>query len=260
MAESSRDGSGDRIREEESEESPSGKKLTTQLLKIWSGEFELDSIFHLKLKEKDIFDLGAIGTCSNLQRLDVSRNDLTDLRPLILLKQLVYLNIAANRISALDPLKHLENLESLNAAGNLLSSFDSVYCLATLQNLKDLRFQDPLQEWTNPICQGTSYHSTMTSHFCHLRMLDGERMSGQGSEVYTVMRQLDRTVAKLEEPSADHTRKKISSAWITEGFWESNVTQDEKSANIEEAENKLRDLILDCRQLGNSALHRIQKS
>lgn len=49
----------------------------------------------------DIDDLGPIGSCSCLQRLDISRNDLTCLKALSPLKQLVSLNVAANRISSL---------------------------------------------------------------------------------------------------------------------------------------------------------------
>lgn len=254
------DGSGDKNVKTNTDETLSGTCVNSVLLKTKSGEFDLDSIFHLNLRQQDIDDLGVIGSCSCLQRLDISRNDLTDLKPLTPLKQLMFLNIAANRISTLEPLKELESLKSLNAAGNLISSFEAIYCLSALQNLEDLRFQDPLQEWTNPICNSASYRSTMTSHFCQLKSLDGERMCGKGSDLFTAFRQLDRTLAKCNDPSSDLVTQKSSSSWVDKGSLGSDPAQRKEIADINEVEKNVREMLLECRTLNNAALHKIQKS
>eukprot|EP00057_Strongylocentrotus_purpuratus_P001216 XP_001196680.2 PREDICTED: leucine-rich repeat-containing protein 61 [Strongylocentrotus purpuratus] len=251
------DGAGDKNEEKTKDNSLHGTCITPQLLKIQSGEFEMDSIFSLNLRHQDIDDLGPIGSCSCLQRLDISRNDLTSLKALSPLKQLVFLNVAANRISSLEPLTELESLRSLNAAGNLIASFESIYALANLQNLEDMRFQDPLQDWTNPICNGAAYRSTIMSHFCHLKVLDGERLCGKGSEVFTSLRQLDREIAKCNDRSGDHVTQKSSGSWVDKGFWDTGTVQKKE---MDDTEKQIREMILDCRTLSNAALHKIQQT
>lgn len=46
-----------------------------------------------------ICDLGCIGECINLERLDLSGNNITNLAPLASLRLLLVLNVSANRIS-----------------------------------------------------------------------------------------------------------------------------------------------------------------
>lgn len=48
-----------------------------------------------------IYDLGCIGDCINLERLDLSGNKITNLAPLSSLRLLQILNVSANRISNL---------------------------------------------------------------------------------------------------------------------------------------------------------------
>ena len=49
----------------------------------------------------DITDLGCIGECVGLERLDLSKNDVTKLYALAGLTNLTHLNLSANRISSL---------------------------------------------------------------------------------------------------------------------------------------------------------------
>ena len=49
----------------------------------------------------ELGDLGCIGECSGLERLDLSYNDVTRLHSLASLTSLVSLNLSANRISCL---------------------------------------------------------------------------------------------------------------------------------------------------------------
>lgn len=48
-----------------------------------------------------IHDLGCIGECLNLERLDLSGNSITNLAPLASLRLLSVLNVSANRVSNL---------------------------------------------------------------------------------------------------------------------------------------------------------------
>ena len=49
----------------------------------------------------DINDLGCIGECVGLERLNLSRNDITKLYALAGLSQLSHLNLSCNRIQSL---------------------------------------------------------------------------------------------------------------------------------------------------------------
>lgn len=48
-----------------------------------------------------VHDLGCIGECMNLERLDLSGNNITNIAPLASLRLLSVLNLSANRISNL---------------------------------------------------------------------------------------------------------------------------------------------------------------
>ncbi|TRY86904.1 hypothetical protein DNTS_009023 [Danionella cerebrum] len=76
-------------------------KITTMLLKSYTGEFDLESILFLKLRNSGLYSLGCIGECVNLERLDLSGNNITNLGPLSPLRKLLSLNLSANRISNL---------------------------------------------------------------------------------------------------------------------------------------------------------------
>ena len=55
----------------------------------------------LFLLSLDISDLGCIGECTNLERLDLSRNDISKLFALAGLSNISYLNLSGNRITSL---------------------------------------------------------------------------------------------------------------------------------------------------------------
>ena len=58
------------------------------------------SVLHL-ITFPDITDLGCLGECSGLERLDLSFNDVTKLYALAGLTNLTDLNLSANRITSL---------------------------------------------------------------------------------------------------------------------------------------------------------------
>ncbi|KAJ8304936.1 hypothetical protein KUTeg_018519 [Tegillarca granosa] len=149
-------------------------KITKQLLKTRSGEFDLESIHTLNLRNLGITDLGSVGECTGLERLNLSRNDITKLTKLAGLTNLTYLNISANRISSLEGLQALDNLQTLNLAGNLVGSVDSLRCLTGLDKLQDLRLCDHVQGLSNPMCMNSNYKSDVSNLFPNLKTLDGK--------------------------------------------------------------------------------------
>ncbi|XP_046339978.1 leucine-rich repeat-containing protein 61-like isoform X3 [Haliotis rufescens] len=76
-------------------------KVSKQLLKTRSGEFDLASIHSLFLRDVGVCDLGCLGECVSMERLDLSHNHLTVLHKLAGLTTLHTLNLAANTITNL---------------------------------------------------------------------------------------------------------------------------------------------------------------
>lgn len=82
-----------------------------------------------------IHDLGCIGECMNLERLDLSGNNITNLGPLAFLRLLSVLNLSANRIS---------NLGKISGAGKkrtlflIQAPFEIYFCFCIPRALAQL--------------------------------------------------------------------------------------------------------------------------
>ncbi|ELU10267.1 hypothetical protein CAPTEDRAFT_117326 [Capitella teleta] len=166
-------------------------RITKQLLKSASGEFDIESIHSLIMQESNISDLGCIGECFGLERLDLSCNDITKLYALAGLTNLLYVNLSANRITSLEGLQALDNLTMLNLSGNLIASMDTVQCLSSLEKLRDIRLQDALKGLSNPICMNTSYKKDVLNILSNIHTLDGERVRGRGKELSELCEEMD---------------------------------------------------------------------
>ncbi|XP_038073490.1 leucine-rich repeat-containing protein 61-like isoform X2 [Patiria miniata] len=204
----------------------------------------------------DIDHLGCIGDCTYLERLDLSRNDLANLRPLTPLKHLSYLNISANRITSIDPLKELANLQTLNASGNLISSVDSLQCLANLDSFSSLTLSDPLTGLNNPVCHGSSYKSSVMMILPRLKVVDGERVSGSGSELFELCRKLDEM---LEGSTESTTKTNLPQPWVSKDFWEAKGAVDADQQRWS-AEQQFQDLLKSCKDLEFDASRSLMES
>ncbi|CAH7160316.1 leucine-rich repeat-containing protein 61 [Phodopus roborovskii] len=225
-----------------------GLNITPQLLKSCSGEFALDSILLLKLRGLGLVDLGCLGECLSLEWLDLSGNALTHLGPLASLRQLAVLNISNNRLTGLEPLAACENLQSLNVAGNLLATPGQLQCLAGLQGLEQLRLRDPLARLSNPLCATPSYWALVRELLPGLKVIDGERVSGRGSELYQLCRDLD---SSLRPSSSPGPRTIEAQPWVDPGYWESWPVQN--SSILEEACRQFQDTLQECLDLDRQA-------
>ncbi|XP_045352047.1 leucine-rich repeat-containing protein 61 isoform X2 [Leopardus geoffroyi] len=225
-----------------------GARITPQLLKSRSGEFALESILLLKLRGLGLVDLGCLGECLALEWLDLSGNALTQLGPLASLRRLVVLNVSDNRLTGLEPLAACENLQSLNAAGNLLATPGQLQCLAGLRGLECLRLRDPLARLGNPLCASPSYSTLVRELLPGLKVIDGERVTGRGSEFYQLCRDLD---SSLRPGSSPGPRAAEVQPWVEPGYWESWPPR--SSSILEEACRQFQDTLRECHELDRQA-------
>ncbi|XP_058264962.1 leucine-rich repeat-containing protein 61 isoform X1 [Hemibagrus wyckioides] len=256
-------------------------KITNGLLKSRTGEFDLESILFLKLRSLGIYDLGCIGECINLERLDLSGNNITNLTPLASLRLLLVLNLSANRISNIEPISSCESLQSLNLAGNIISSIDSLQALKPLRKLESIRLKDNTYNYTNPVCKNPSYRNTVLELFPNIKVFDGERVVGRGSDLYQLCKDIDDTIKACNTKCVNifDTEKGQEvykwnfhacmykngqlpevpdcKPWVEDGFWEIKRSN---NAIVEEAYKQFNDVIHECRLLNRRAAHAISQT
>lgn len=225
-----------------------GVTITPQLLRSHSGEFALESILLLRLRGLGLAELGCLGECLGLEWLDLSGNALTQLGPLASLRQLAVLNVANNRLTGLEPLAACESLQSLNAAGNLLATPGQLQCLAGLRGLEYLRLRDPLARLSNPLCASPSYWTTVRALLPGLKVVDGERVTGRGSEFYQLCRDLDSASRPSSGPDPSAAE---AQPWVGPGYWELWPTRG--SSILEEACRQFQHALQECRDLDRQA-------
>ncbi|XP_006861273.1 PREDICTED: leucine-rich repeat-containing protein 61 [Chrysochloris asiatica] len=225
-----------------------GARVTAQLLKERTGEFALDSILLLKLPGLQLVDLGCLGKCLGLEWLDLSANELTHLGPLAALRQLAVLNVSHNRLTGLEPLAACESLQSLNAAGNLLAGPGQLQCLSGLRGLENLRLRDPLARLSNPLCSSPSYQAVVRELLPDLKVIDGERVTGCGSDLYQLCRDLDSSLRPSPSPGP---RATDAQPWVEPGYWESWPAP--SNSILEEACRQFQATLQECWDLDRQA-------
>ncbi|XP_042267751.1 leucine-rich repeat-containing protein 61 isoform X1 [Thunnus thynnus] len=233
------------------------EKITAVLLKSRTGEFDLESILFLKLRGLGIHDLGCIGECMNLERLDLSANNITNLAPLSSLRLLSVLNLSANRISNLEPLHSCDNLQNLNLAGNIISSIESLHYLQSLRKLENIRLKDNTYNYTNPVCRNTPYRTIVLEMFPTLKVLDGERVVGRGSDLYQLCKDIDDTIKAGLYKNGQLIEHPDCKPWVEDTYWEIKRSN---NAIIEEAYKQFNDVLHECRLLNNRATHVISQT
>ncbi|XP_070212621.1 leucine-rich repeat-containing protein 61-like isoform X2 [Littorina saxatilis] len=203
-----------------------------------------------------ITDLGCLGQCTVLERLDLSKNNVTKLHKLAGLSCLQALNLSANRISSLDGLQSLENLRSLNLAGNLIGSVSCLRCLCRMEHLKDLRLRDEAHGLSNPACMPSTYVNNVISLFPNLLVLDGHRIRGQGSELFYICQNLDKTLngfgngSEINVPLMDMSR-------LPSSLW--RLPEKTLVGQHNKAEEQLQDLLISCSNVSAKAAERLQE-
>ncbi|KAJ8417282.1 hypothetical protein AAFF_G00285090 [Aldrovandia affinis] len=233
------------------------KKIIPALLKSRTGEFELESILFLKLRSLGIFDLGCIGECKNLERLDLSGNNITNVTPLASLRLLLVLNLSANRIANLEPICNCDSLQNLNVAGNLISSIENLQCLQSLEKMENIRLKDNTYNYTNPVCKNSSYRNILLEMFPNLKVLDGERVVGRGSDLYQLCKDIDDTIKAGMLNNGQLLELCDCKPWVEDGFWEIKRSN---NVIIEEACKQFHDVLNECHLLNHKASHMITQT
>ncbi|XP_041852226.1 leucine-rich repeat-containing protein 61 isoform X2 [Melanotaenia boesemani] len=203
------------------------EKVTAVLLKARTGEFDLESILFLKL------------------------------RGLASLRLLAVLNLSANRISNLDPLHSCESLQNLNLAGNIISSVENLHCLVSLRKLENIRLKDNTYNYTNPVCRNTSYRSVVLEMFPNIKVLDGERVVGRGSDLYQLCKDIDDTIKAGSYKNGQLLEQPDCKPWVEDSYWEIKRSN---NAIIDEAYKQFNDVLHECRLLNNRATHVISQT
>ncbi|CAH2281717.1 leucine-rich repeat-containing 61 [Pelobates cultripes] len=224
-------------------------RITHQMLKSRTGEFDLESILFLKLRGIGLYELGCIGDCLNLERLDLSNNHITHLGPLSSLKLMVALNVACNRISSVEPLASCENLQSLNLAGNLLCSVDNLQCLRGLHRLESIRLRDPVHNLSNSLCNNGAYRHSVLDTIPSVQVVDGERVTGCGSDLYHLCKDIDNSLKRFVSNGTIDVLKSVK-PWVEEGYWELKPAH---STIIEETYKQFNDVLQECKELSKRA-------
>ncbi|KAF1596988.1 UNVERIFIED_CONTAM: Leucine-rich repeat-containing protein 61, partial [Eudyptes robustus] len=236
--------------EDDDEEEGGGVRITPQLLKASTGEFALESILLLRLRGRGIAHLGCLGDCANLEWLDLSGNAIAQLGPLAALRSLAVLNLSQNRVASLEPLGSCRNLQSLNLAGNLVSSLQQLRCLTGLRRLESLRLRDPLARLANPLCAAPAYRPALADMFPGLKAIDGERVTGRGSELYRLCRDLDSSLGPGAGAGTEAPR--AARPWVEASFWEPPPPP-RRSSIMEEAYKQFGEVLRECRELSRRA-------
>ncbi|XP_034060622.1 leucine-rich repeat-containing protein 61 isoform X1 [Gymnodraco acuticeps] len=233
------------------------EKITPGLLKSRTGEFDLESILFLKLRGLGIIDLGCIGECLHLEKLDLSGNNITNVAPLSSLRLLSVLCLSSNRISNLEPLRNCEGLQNLNLAGNIISSIENLQCLQLLRKLESIRLKDNTYNYTNPVCRNAAYRNIVLEMFPHIKVLDGERVVGRGSELYQLCKDIDETIKAGSYKNGQLVEHTDCKPWVEDNYWELKRSN---NAIIEEAYKQFNDVLHECRLLNNRASHVISQT
>ncbi|XP_006789361.1 leucine-rich repeat-containing protein 61 [Neolamprologus brichardi] len=233
------------------------EKITAVLLKSRTGEFDLESILFLKLRNLGIHDLGCTGECINLERLDLSGNNITNLAPLASLRLLSVLNLSNNRVSSLEPLRTCDVLQNLNVAGNIISSIENLHCLVSLRKLENIRLKDNTYNYTNPVCRNSSYRAVVLEMFPNIKVLDGERVVGRGSDLYQLCKDIDDTIKAGLYKNGQLVEHSDCKPWVEDTYWEIKRSN---NAIVEEAYKQFNDVLHECRLLNNRATHVISQT
>lgn len=223
-------------------------------MKTRSGEFDLGSIHSVSLVKEDISDLGCLGECTGLERLDLSYNNISRLLQLASLETLQVLNLSANRITNLEGLQSLNSLEKLNLAGNLIGGVDSLHCLSGLEKLTSLRLKDDTKGLTNPVCMNSNYFKHVTKMFPNLITLDGERIQGRGSEVFRMFREMDDGLA--ERSDLGEVGNQSVEPWVPDHYW--LPSQKFEQSMLGDAQKQLEDLLSSCKRTCDQADGKLQ--
>jgi hypothetical protein len=156
-------GSGGAVGEEE-------YAISHKVLKLVSGQFDLQSIRSLTLCNLNISRIQNLQDCTKVEILDLSYNQISVIEGLDYLSKLRTLNLGNNRISKIEGLDKLKNLQTLNLENNSISSKEDFQKLTSMTKLRSINLKG------NPVTQDPQFVTTLKSLLPNLAYINGEHV------------------------------------------------------------------------------------
>ena len=103
------------------------------MLKTITNKFSPDVIFTIVLPNQALSNVEAIGECSNLMVLNVSKNNIESISPLKKVKKLRIVNLSDNCLKDIDPFHNCSELVNLDIQGNMIKGLDQLRAIKTCQ-------------------------------------------------------------------------------------------------------------------------------
>jgi len=155
-----------------------GLRMTVDLIKAKSGQFDLESIQWLDMTGCGIPTMENLSELTSLQELKLGRNNLRKVEGLGADKpRLTSLDLSDNKLTTLEGLSGLTALRSLRLEGNKIGDVSELNRLLPLTNLRQLWLATPAASTKkNPLCDHPSYMSVVMRTLPQLEMIDGEHM------------------------------------------------------------------------------------
>lgn len=147
--------------------------LTKEYLLLSAGEFDIETIFHLELDNRDVQRMMGLQICTNIVRVDLSRNQIIRIEALENLSKLQFLDLSHNKLSKLAGIGSATGLETLRILNNPISRNVDVADLAMCEKLRAVFFQGVNGKDCCPICLQPDYRSRMLELVPNLISLDG---------------------------------------------------------------------------------------
>eukprot|EP00903_Cladosiphon_okamuranus_P015264 g14106.t1 len=229
---------------------PNPTRITEDYLKKITGEYDLEVMQWLELRDTGIRRIENLSGCTSIRTLSLCGNQIRDICGLEGLISLERLDLSSNRIQRIENLGHLTSLQSLDLKDNQISNVDDVGSLSPLPNLRRLLLQSYHGDKTNPACQHPSYHTVVTRLLPKLDVLDGESLNLRKCMVDVV---LDRAT-----PDDEALKSPERQRWC-EGFdWTPQLVSGDVEEDIRVEMDTLLDTLQECERLNRRAKDALQ--
>lgn len=151
--------------------------LSADYLKLATGEFDLQTIFQLVLREKGLKKIeGAVDQCINMRWLDLSHNGIIRIEGMAHLVNLQVLDLSFNKVQKIEHLDGLKTLHTLRLTNNPISRLQDLEGLkARRETLRHLSLKQIDGSEACPVCLAPEYKEKVYELIPDLYSLDSQR-------------------------------------------------------------------------------------
>jgi hypothetical protein len=149
--------------------------LSVDVLKAFTGEFDLATVVHLKMRGREIPRLECLEKLEGLRWLDLGKNSIQRIENLSCLTKLEVLDLSHNKISSIPEMKVL-TLKRLHLQGNPIRAPTDLAGLRSIPQLQYLWLQNVDGSDACPVCANAKeYTATVRVLLPELYSLDSQR-------------------------------------------------------------------------------------